>query len=131
MLDKLGEGMSFSRQALSVFQERQQVLTSNIANADTPHYKARDIDFSSRLSAALGKGNELALSATSDGHIKDPSSVTEASTKYRIPTQASLDGNTVDMDTERAQFADNSMRYQISLQLINGYFRGMKSAMQD
>lgn len=131
MLDKLSEGMSFNRQALSVLQERQKVLSSNIANADTPHFKARDIDFSSQLSKALGSTDQLALAKTSKSHIEHPASTTESSVKYRIPSQASLDGNTVDMDTERAQFADNSVRYQISLQLINGYFRGMKAAMQD
>ncbi|CBV44265.1 flagellar basal body rod protein FlgB [Halomonas elongata] len=135
MIDQLDAAFNFQQQALSLRHERQQVLASNIANADTPGYKARDMDFSSALEQAMqrGGGNAegLALERTSARHLAgQASTLPRSELLYRVPDQPSLDGNTVDMDRERAQFADNSVRYQAALTFIGRRVQGLKSAMQ-
>ncbi len=120
MIDKLDGALRFHQEALNLRAERQKVLASNIANADTPNYKARDFDFSAELSRAMQQGRPgdggLALARTSGQHIaaQAPTSAGR-DLLYRIPDQPSLDGNTVDMNRERAQFADNAVRYQAGL----------------
>jgi flagellar basal-body rod protein FlgB len=116
-------------QALMVHDQRLGVLASNLANADTPGYKARDIDFSEVLSNVQG-GTQMALEVTQPGHISldDPSSPS-ADLKYRNPYQASLDGNTVEMPVEQAAFAENNVRYQASLTFINGTISDMQLAI--
>lgn len=134
MIDKLSDALSFQQEALNLRNQRQEVLAANIANADTPNYKARDFDFRSELQRVMndGRASGLALTRTSDRHIAAGASggagVTELA--YRVPDQPSLDGNTVDMDRERAHFADNSVRYQATVTLLNGYIQGLQSAMQ-
>lgn len=134
MIDKLSQALHFQQEALNLRHQRQQVLAGNIANADTPNYKARDFDFSSELTRVLKEGrsgSELALTTTSGRHIAATSVINgPASLKYRVPDQPSLDGNTVDMDRERAQFLDNSVRYQATLTMLNSRIQGLKSAMQ-
>jgi len=109
-------------QALLLHGERLGVLTNNLANADTPGYKARDIDFREVLSGSAAAAGEapLALAATSAGHMTAVSSGPSATLKYRNPYQAALDGNTVEMPVEQAAFAENNVRYQASLTFING-----------
>jgi flagellar basal-body rod protein FlgB len=138
MIDKLGEAFNFHREALNLRHQRQSILASNIANADTPHYKARDIDFASELSRALKEGpggtSSVGLRTTSPQHFRGGALASAAQTydmRYRVPVQPSLDGNTVDMDQERAHFTDNAVRYQASLTLLNGYIQGLRNAMQD
>ena len=106
-------------QALMLHGQRLGVLATNMANADTPNYKARDIDFSAVL--AHSDAAPMPLSVTDGMHIAlgDPSSPS-AELKYRNPFQASLDGNTVEMPVEQAAFAENNVRYQASLGFING-----------
>lgn len=135
MIDKLAGALNFHQEALNLRAERQKVLASNIANADTPNYKARDFDFGSELSRAMKQGRSstdgLALSTTSGRHIPAQAPSTAGrDLLYRVPDQPSLDGNTVDMDRERAQFADNAVRYQASLTILNSKIQGLKSAMQ-
>jgi flagellar basal-body rod protein FlgB len=137
MIDKLGDSLNFSKEVLNLRQERQKVLASNIANADTPNYKARDFDFSSELSKAVKNGrtgtSSIKLDTTSEAHLsgsRQGGSSSVHSLNYRVPAQPSMDGNTVEMETERAQFADNSVRQQASLTFLNGYIRGLKSAMR-
>lgn len=134
MIDKLSQALHFQQEALNLRHQRQQVLANNIANADTPNYKARDFDFSSELSRVMKEGrggSELALARTSDRHIDGANAVNAGTNlKYRVPDQPSLDGNTVDMDRERAQFLDNSVRYQATLTMLNSRIQGLKSAMQ-
>jgi flagellar basal-body rod protein FlgB len=111
-------------QALLLHGQRLGVLATNIANVDTPNYKARDIDFSAVLSHsedASGAAAPLSLSVTQASHISlsdGPSG--GADLKYRNPYQASLDGNTVEMPVEQAAFSENNVRYQASLGFING-----------
>lgn len=136
MFDKINDTFQFHQQALSLRHERQKVLANNIANADTPGFKAQDFDFGQALSRAVSQqhtvGTASSLQRTSEHHIGTGMSSPDAlsSLRYRVAAQPSLDGNTVDMDVERAQFADNSVRYQASLVMINSYIKGLKTAMQ-
>lgn len=118
--------------ALDLRAQRHQVLASNVANADTPHYKARDFDFSAAMSRALGGRNEsgaLEMARTASQHLSGDGAGIGAHLQYRTETQSAVDGNTVDMDVERAQIADNALQYQILTQLISDKFRGLRSAM--
>ena len=114
-------------QALALWQRRAEVLSTNLANADTPGYQARDIDFRSALGAA--DNGTLPMTATSEGHIGGTAASGADALKYRVPTQPSLDGNTVDAETEQASFAENSVRYQASLTFINAQIRMMRTAI--
>jgi flagellar basal-body rod protein FlgB len=111
-------------QALLLHGQRLGVLATNIANADTPNYKARDIDFSavlSRTDDAPGAAAPLTLAVTQPSHMSmSDGSSPAADLKYRNPYQASLDGNTVEMPVEQAAFSENNVRYQASLGFING-----------
>jgi len=133
MIDKLDNELRFAQDAMSLRAERQQVLANNIANADTPNYRARDFDFASELASSLSQGRvrNMALATTSDRHLRASSAGSSVhELLYRVPDQPSLDGNTVDMDRERAQFADNSVRYQASLTFLNNRLQSLKNAMQ-
>ncbi|AVD88268.1 flagellar basal body rod protein FlgB [Pseudomonas sp. SWI44] len=135
MIDKLDNELRFQQDAMSLRAERQQVLANNIANADTPNYRARDFDFAAELASSLSEGRlgngGMALVTTSQRHLRASFSTTSnRELLYRVPDQPSLDGNTVDMDRERAQFADNSVRYQASLTFLNNRLQSLKTAMQ-
>lgn len=134
MLDKLGEELYFQQTTLNILNRRQDVLAANIANADTPGYQARDIPFTRELRRAIELGqqrsNNLSLSLTSRQHIlAEGVAHVDNSLLYRIPDQPSADGNTVDMDRERVNFADNGMKYQASLSFINGQIKSMMSVL--
>ncbi|CUU23658.1 flagellar basal body rod protein FlgB [Duffyella gerundensis] len=135
MIDKLDAALRFGTEAINLRAQRQEILASNIANADTPGYQARDIDFASELSRVMkngrAEGSSMSLAVTSARHI--PAEVNQAASldlQYRIPDQPALDGNTVDMDRERTQFADNSLKYQTDLTLISSQIKGMMSVLQ-
>jgi len=132
-VSKLDDLMRFQQTALAVRGQRQQLLASNIANADTPNYKARDFDFASVLNSKLqlnSNQSSTALSKTSDQHL-DPSSAMDGITpQYRTMVQGNVDGNTVDMDVERNAFADNGVRYEAGLTMINMQIRNMLAAIQ-
>ncbi|TLM79959.1 flagellar basal body rod protein FlgB [Microbulbifer harenosus] len=134
MIDRLSAALNFDREALGLRNQRQQVLANNIANADTPNYKARDFDFSRALAQATARTaaqSSIALATTSSRHLSAKSGITSgADLLYRMPDQPSLDGNTVSMDQERTRFTDNAVRYQAALTLLNSRIRGLKSAMQ-
>jgi flagellar basal-body rod protein FlgB len=107
-------------QALAVHGQRLGVLAANIANADTPGYKARDIDFGEVLSQSGAEPSSLPLKITHAAQISFSDADSAAGElKYRNPYQASLDGNTVEMPVEQAAFAENNVRYQASLNFIN------------
>lgn len=134
MIDRISEDFSFHQTALSIRQQRHEILASNIANADTPGYKARDIKFDDALNAALSSQQRLAdthLTLTSARHI--PAAAQSPDTGdllYRTPTQPRMDGNTVDMDIERVQFADNTMRYQAEITVLSARMKAMMAAVQ-
>jgi flagellar basal-body rod protein FlgB len=135
MIDKLNDALFFQQQALHLRQRRQEVLASNIANADTPNYKARDFDFAQVLrqqTQGVGQRGGLSLSRTAPAHLEGeyrPAQL-DGALKYRTALQPSIDGNTVDMDRERAHFADNALRYQASLSLLNNSLQSLRNAMQ-
>ncbi|WP_409307245.1 flagellar basal body rod protein FlgB [Pectobacterium sp. B1J-3] len=135
MLDKLNASLQFQQEALNLRAQRQEILAANIANADTPGYQARDIDFASQLNKVMeqgrAEGTGIALKTTSVRHIPAQNfQPPELDLLYRIPDQPALDGNTVDMDRERTNFADNSLKYQTSLTVLSGQIKGMMSVLQ-
>lgn len=149
MLDKMTNRLDFHGSALILRSERQRAIASNIANSDTPGYAARDFNFSEALKEATGvrdagsgvtalpTAGSVGTSGTTDTrHI--PLSTArmggELGAKgqlgYAVQTQPSLDNNTVDLDRERASFADNAVRYEATLRFINGNAKTMLSAIQ-
>lgn len=135
MIGKLDEYLRFNEAALNLRAQRQQLLASNIANADTPNYKARDIDFSSALKGALAKTGETRapdMEKTSTLHLsgKNGGTIDGAPLLYRKEQQGNIDGNTVNMDIERNQFTDNAIRYEAGLTMINAQIRSMLAAIQ-
>ena len=137
MIGKLDNYLRFNETALSLRAQRQELIASNIANADTPNFKARDIDFASAMQGALSRaanpGNPLAATNTrhqqpaADGKaLPDGTPVL-----YRGVVQGAVDGNTVDMDVERNQFADNALRYEAGITMINHQIRGLLAAIQN
>ncbi len=132
----LDNATRFHQTALNVHAQRQEMLASNIANADTPHYKARDIDFRGALQDVLGNRSAegriapLALAQTRAGHVATPTTMPfESYIGYRRETQSAVDGNTVNMDVERAAFAENSIHYEASVTFINSLLQGMQRAI--
>jgi flagellar basal-body rod protein FlgB len=137
MIGKLDDYLRFNEAALSLRSQRQELLASNIANADTPNYKARDIDFASALQGVLARTAPPAgqLATTAPGHIPrgtpDGNSLGDGTpVQFRGVVQGSVDGNTVDMDVERNQFADNALRYEAGITMINQQIRAMMAAIQ-
>jgi flagellar basal-body rod protein FlgB len=115
--------------ALLARARRAGVLAANLANADTPNYKARDIDFGATLEAA-GTQADLALATTSAAHLGGADSMPPGGElKYRIPYQPSLDGNTVETPIEMAAFSENAVRYQASLMFINRTISAIETAL--
>lgn len=134
MIDKLDAAFRFHREALHLRAQRQEVLAANIAHADTPNYKARDFDFGARLSEAVERGrasSSVSMATTSSRHLAGQAQATAGDDLlYRVPHQSSLDGNTVEMDVERVAFADNALRYESNLTLINAKIKSLLSAVQ-
>lgn len=132
MSDRLDNTLRFHQVALNARAYRQQVIASNIANADTPNFKARDLDFGAALKGALGgAGSGLGLKTTSARHLAGAApGPLEASLKFRNEEQGAVDGNTVNMDVERSAFAENSVHYQASVTFINGLLTSMQRAVQ-
>lgn len=164
MLKRLTDTLSFQTEALMLRSERQRVLASNIANADTPHYQAREMDFAQALRDATAGQSTLKREmtppstvtstlappmtllsgapqpvSTAAGHLASPveGSVAEIGTgtrrgelAYASPAMTALDGNSVDMDRERAAFADNSVKYEATLRFINTGVRTMLDAIK-
>jgi flagellar basal-body rod protein FlgB len=149
MNSRLTESLDFHASALLLRAERQKVLASNIANADTPSYAARDFDFRAALAEATGgpaggaaRGTPgapgpVGVAITSAGHLAGAAPapggaarIDSTALKYRVAEQPSIDGNSVDLDRERANFADNAVRYEAGLRFINGSVRTMLSAIR-
>ncbi len=130
-MSRLDDVLSFHQAALELRSQRQSVLASNIANADTPNYKARDMDFSAALNGALqGRtGQPLALAMTSSRHMAMSGGAMPPALQYRPETQSSVDGNTVDMDVERSAMAENTFQYEASLTFISGLLKTMQAAV--
>lgn len=127
-------GHQFQEVALGIRAYRQQLIASNIANADTPGYKAVDIDFQEalRMAQSAAQRQPVALATTAAGHIagQAPPSLPSYPLLYREPLQASVDGNTVDMDVERAKFAENTLMYEFSLARVSNHYKMMDELFQ-
>lgn len=115
--------------ALALRAERTQLLANNIANADTPHYKARDFDFRTALRQARTDGEVL---RTTDARHIEPADlgVGNSTLQYRVPANPSLDGNTVELDREQARFAQNTLEYQAALNFLGGRIRTLLGAIK-
>jgi len=130
MQTRLDREIGFMEQGLKLRSQRQQVLATNIANADTPNYKAQDIDFNQAMKSALsGSSTNSGLVATNPRHVTDASQGS-AQVQARKQKQNSADGNTVDMDVEQSQFAENALQYETLVTLINSNFKNINSVMQ-
>ena len=131
MSDLLTAHFSFQSAALSLRSQRQTLLASNIANADTPNYKARDMDFRGALQQAMNAAAPTAGILTSHpSHLQPAAATMQPDILYRIPHQDSIDGNTVELDAERAQFADNALRYEAELSELNSKIKNLNAVLQ-
>ena len=119
MLDKLTSALDFQSKALLLRADRQRLIAGNIANADTPGYAARDFNFADAL-----------RDATSGTNARGSAGIKDGGNGYVVQSQPSLDGNSVDLDRERAAFADNAVRYEATLRFINAESKTMLSAIQ-
>ena len=131
----LDQYVSVHATALDVRSRRGELIANNLANADTPGYQARDIDFRQALARASGESSPtsgVSLSTTNAGHIGGSTSANAPGNpdlKYRTPLAPALDGNTVDTQLEQAAFAENSVRYQATLTMLNNKFRTLLTAI--
>ena len=146
MLANLTNGLDFQAKALVIRAERQRVIASNIANADTPGYISRDVNFKEAMSAALGQSSASTplrampststTGASNERHIPLQSTLGSLSTDgspalaYTVQSQPAMDGNSVDLDQERASFVDNAVHYEATLRFINGTSKTILSAIQ-
>ena len=127
-LDKM---VQLHHSTVRVRTDQMEVISSNLANANTPGYKARAIDFNSAMSKAMQGGQNIAgLTTTHSNHIPLSNNSAIGDAQFRVSDQPDTgDGNTVDVQRERNEFLDNGMRYQASLQFLDGKFKGMKKAL--
>ena len=131
----ISEQFDLHSRALGLANQRLELLADNVANADTPGYKARDIDFRTAIASAnggpgSGLGGDLPMAATRSGHIQAGGGSPNTTTAmYRVPDQPSLDGNTVDSQKENAAIAETSVRYQATLTFLSSRIRGLRDAI--
>lgn len=126
---KLDNAFGIHEQAVKLRARRAEVLASNLANVDTPGYKARDVDFQGMLKREMMQ--PVRLQTTHSGHMAMTSNgFSQADLRYRIPSAPSLDGNTVDGQLEKTEFSSNAMEYQASLRFLNGKMRGLLRAIK-
>lgn len=134
MLNKIDKELAFVQSALQLRARRQEILAANIANADTPNYKARDLDFRAALASAMGAaGGGLNLTKTAARHLDGGAATGRAvgaHVKFRAALQPSLDGNTVDVDVERAHFTENALHYQFLVDRAGSLFRTLGRALE-
>lgn len=152
MLNQITNSLNFQSEALRLRSERQRLLASNIANADTPGYVARDFNFNEALKQATGQGSvakkgfaspgsepstlrmpTLALAGTTGNHLAKngapPGSNANEEMTYSLQSMTNLDQNTVDMDRERSNFTDNTVRYEATLRFLNGQIKTLNTAI--
>jgi flagellar basal-body rod protein FlgB len=132
MMTRLSDALDFQSQALQLRAERQRLIAGNIANADTPGYQAREMDFAQALRDAAGRTATTAtLQRSSPSHLAPAATLaSERRLRWAAPSQSNLDGNSVDMDRERASFADNAVKYDAALRFINGSVRTLLDAIK-
>lgn len=128
-MSRIDNALGVHPQALGLAQKRTEILGANLANADTPNYKARDIDFEGAMRSALDRQKGLQMSRTNQGHM-GPRGAEPGQIQYRVPQQPSIDGNTVDAAEEQVRFAENTMRYMASLEFVESSFQKLKKAVR-
>ena len=126
-MKSIGEHLSFHASALQLRSRRNDILASNIANAATPKFKARDLDYEKQIRQVEGSGP---LKATDSKHFKIAVKIPHQTLFYRQPINPSLDGNTVELSVEQLEFSENSVRYQTSLEFLNNRIAGLMSAIK-
>lgn len=123
--------LGIHEQAIQVRSERAGVLANNLANADTPNYKARDIDFKGILQGeAMALSTNRSMKTTHTMHMNSQASLTEYQQLYRTPQQPSIDGNTVEEQVEHAAYMENALAYQSSFTFLNSKFKGLVRAIK-
>ena len=127
MINTFKQQLEVFSKAIDIRNRRNEILASNIANASTPNYKARDVDFEVELRRSLSVGP---IKTSNNNHIAFPSKNLPGKVQYRKPLQPSMDGNTVELAMEQMEFAENAVRYQTTLNFINGKLRGLMSAIR-
>ena len=132
MMNRLTDGLNFNAQALVLRSERQRLIASNIANADTPGYVARDFNFAQALREATSDAERAGVAQTKAGDYGSVATTArvERNLLYAMPSQTNLDRNTVDMDRERASFAENTIKYESTLRFITGQVKTMMDAIK-
>ncbi|HEX4911043.1 MAG TPA: flagellar basal body rod protein FlgB [Permianibacter sp.] len=131
MTINFNKAFGIHEQALDVQSRRSAVLANNIANADTPGFKARDIDFRQALQNAMHANQSSGLARTDSRHFSGNSRYLSTEQQYRVPMQPDTgDGNTVDANVEQAAFAQNAIQYQTSLTFLNSKIRGLLTAIR-
>lgn len=126
---KIDDALGVHEHALRLRAARSEVLAANLANADTPGYKARDVDFAAVLRRELP--GAVRLAATQPGHLgRDDGVLSASQLLYRNPTQPSVDGNSVDVVREQVAFSQNAMQYQASLRFLDGRIRSLLTAIK-
>lgn len=118
-------------QSLKVHGKRNELIADNLANADTPGYQAKDIDFKAVLSGVQDSRSTLNMQRTNQRHIQPMNQMADLEhVKYRMPTHPALDGNTVDTQLEKTAFAENAVRYQVTLGFMNSRITGLINAFK-
>ena len=130
MAINFNSALGIHEKALLVRERRAEVLANNLANANTPGFQARDLDFKSLLGQLVDSADGAQLKTTRSGHISSATAAADGALLYRVPMQPSLDGNTVDADVEMGNFARNAVDFQASLTFLQGKFRGLRSAIK-
>lgn len=130
MAINFSNALGMHEQALVLRTQRTALLANNIANANTPGYKARDIDFAAMLAQARGQSREVGMERTHQRHLSGIAEASSPEILYRVPAQPSLDGNTVDEQVENAVFARNALEYQATFQFLNSKFTGLQKALK-
>ncbi len=125
----LDSALGIHEQALQARVKRAEVLANHLANADTPGFKARDVDFGSMMEQAKQNMSGLGMEQTHERHMDTSSTGPGSELLYRVPHQPSVDGNTVDAQQEQARFMRNAMDYQASFEFLNGKISGLKKAI--
>lgn len=129
MLDRIDNHIAPNLRALNLRAFRSEVLAGNIANADTPHYQARDFDFRAAMRGALAASG-VGMARTAPAHLEPLGTAAGMPRlQFRAPTQPSIDGNTVELDAEVSRFSDNAIRYQAALTFMNSRISGLRTAL--
>lgn len=126
-MNAIKDHIAFQASALSLREKRNDMLASNIANAGTPGYKARDIDFDRELARQVG---DSPLRNNDSRHMDDVAGTSDADVQYRVPLNPSLDGNTVELSVEQMEFSENSLRYMTTLSFLNRRISGLMTAIR-